>query len=62
MNLNSIPLLGPLFRKRRAAALVGQLGLLELEMRDVCAQIIEITDPGDDLHVEVLELLKALDT
>ena len=62
MNLNSLPLLGPLLRKRRAAALVEELGSLELEMRDVCAQIIEITDPGDDLHLEVIQLLTALDS
>lgn len=61
MNINSIPLLGPLFRKHRAAALVDRLEFLEQEMRDVCAQIIEVTDPGEDLHVEVLQLLKALD-
>ena len=62
MNLNSIPLLGPLFRKRRAAALVHELSDLEAEMRDVCAQILEVTEPGDDLHLEVLQLLKALDS
>lgn len=62
MSLDAIPFLGPLLRKRRAAALVEELGALEMEMRDVCAQIIEITDPGDDLHLEVLQLLTALDT
>lgn len=62
MNLNSIPLLGRLFRKRHAAALVERLGFLEEEMRDVCAQILEVTEPGDDLHVEVIQLLDALDS
>ncbi len=48
-------------RKRRINRLVLQLTGLELAMRDVSAALLELTDPGDDLHVEVIRLLQALD-
>jgi hypothetical protein len=48
-------------RKRRIDRLVHQLTGLELSMRAVSAALLELTDPGDDLHVEVIRLLQALD-
>lgn len=56
-----IPVLGKAARKRRISRLVVQLTGLEMAMRDVSAALIELTDPDDDLHVEVLRVLKALD-
>lgn len=48
-------------RIQRIRALVADLSSLEAEMRDVTAALVELTDPGDDLHAEVSRLLQALD-
>jgi hypothetical protein len=56
-----IPVIGKALKRRRVNELVERLGDLEAEMRDVCAALVELTDNLDDLHVEVLHLLKALD-
>lgn len=56
-----IPLISRAVRRHRINALVEQLGDYETAMRDVCAALIELTDPADDLHVEVQRLLEALD-
>ena len=56
-----VPVIGKALRRRRINQLVDQLGDLEANMRDVCAALIELTDQNDDLHLEVLQLLKALD-
>lgn len=49
------------WRQQRTEQLLLQLQSWELEGRDLLAQLIELTDQGDDLHVEcrrVLELLE----
>jgi hypothetical protein len=56
-----VPVIGKALRRRRIDQLVDNLGDLEASMRDVCSALIELTDQNDDLHVEVLQLLKALD-
>ena len=56
-----VPVIGKALRRRRINQLVDHLGDLEANMRDVCAALIELTDQNDDLHLEVLQLLKALD-
>lgn len=56
-----VPVVGKALRKRRINALVDQAAKLENEMRDVLAALIELTEPNDDLHVEVVRIVKALD-
>jgi hypothetical protein len=56
-----IPLISRALRQRRINGLVDRIALYENELRDNCAQLIELTEPGDDLHVEILRLLEALD-
>jgi hypothetical protein len=48
-------------RKRRIDRLVLQLTGLELSMRAAAAALLELTEPDDDLHVEVVRLLQALE-
>ena len=56
-----VPVIGKALRRRRINQLVDHLGDLEANMRDVCSALIELTDPNDDLHVEVVRLIQALD-
>ena len=56
-----VPVVGKALKKRRINALVDQAAKLENEMRDVLAALIELTEPNDDLHVEVVRIVKALD-
>lgn len=56
-----IPVLSRLIRKRRLERLVDQLESHETAMRHICAQIAELTDPGDDLAVSCQALIEALD-
>lgn len=56
-----IPVMSKARRKRRMKELVEQLGGLEAEMRDLCAALVELTDPDDDLHASIARLLQALD-
>ena len=56
-----IRLIGRRRRKQRIEALVAQLGTLEAGIRDCCSALLELTEPGDDLAVEVERLLAALD-
>ena len=56
-----VPVIGKALRKRRINQLVSQLGDLEACMRDVCAALVELTEQNDDLHVEIVRILKALD-
>ena len=61
MNIYRIPVIGKRLRLERINALVEELSDLEGGMRDVAAALIELTDPNDDLHVEVVRLIQALD-
>jgi hypothetical protein len=56
-----IPLISRALRQRRIHGLVDRIALHEAVLRDYCAQLIELTEPEDDLHVEVRRLLEALD-
>jgi hypothetical protein len=56
-----IPLIPSLVRRRRLNQLIEALGRHEEAMRDLCAAIMELTAPDDDLHVEVRRLLALLD-
>lgn len=40
---------------------MAQLGQLEQQMRNVCAELLEITEPGEDLAESVARLLVALE-
>ena len=55
-----VPLMSEATRKRRIKRLINQLEGYERAMRDVCAQLIELSPDGDDLHVEVLRVLEGL--
>jgi hypothetical protein len=48
-------------RKQRIDALVEEVGHHERQMRDAVAKLVELTEPGDDLHVECRRLLEQLD-
>jgi hypothetical protein len=61
VGLLNVPVIGKRFRKARISALVEQLSAHEAAMRDLCAELLELSDPGDDLAVEVLRLLTTLD-
>lgn len=61
MRLFRVPVIGKAIRRQRIIKLVDDLAELEGGMRDVCAALVELTDPNDDLHVEVVRLLQALD-
>jgi hypothetical protein len=53
--------IGKRLRKARINALVDQLAAHEWAMRDICAALLELSDPDDDLAVEVQQLLATLD-
>jgi len=57
----AFPLLSRLLRQRRIHALVDEIEIHEARLRDLCAALMELTDPDDDLHVEIVRLLEALD-
>lgn len=48
-------------RRRRIDRIIRELEGYEWAMRDRCAQLLELCDPGDDLHTEVCRLLEALE-
>lgn len=50
-------------RKRlsRIRILTAQLSRHEADLRDVCAAIAELTEPGDQIHIEVRRILEAFD-
>lgn len=54
-------MIGRALRLQRINDLVEELSELEGGMRDVCAALIDMTDPDDDLHVEVVRIIQALD-
>jgi hypothetical protein len=56
-----IPVMTERARKRRINRLIAELEGYEVAMRDRCSQLMELTDAGDDLHVEVRRLVEALD-
>lgn len=55
-----IPLVSEKDRKRRINRLIRELEGYESAMRDRCAQLIELSEPGDDLAVECQLLLQRL--
>jgi len=56
-----LPLISERARKRRINRIIRELEGYETAMRDRCAQLMELAEPGDDLHVEVRRLVEALD-
>lgn len=59
--LGRVPVLSKLLRRRRMDHLLDHLGELEAQMRGTVAALQELTEPGDDLAVELERLLQALD-
>ena len=47
-------------RKKRIDALVDEIGHHERQMRNALAALIDLSNPGDDLHVECRLLLERL--
>lgn len=56
-----IPLIRGRARKKRIDALVEEVAHHERQIRNALSGLIELTEPGDDLHVECRRLLEALD-
>ena len=48
-------------KRSRIKALVEEVGHHERQLRNAVAQLVELTEPGDDLHVECCRLLEQLD-
>jgi hypothetical protein len=48
-------------KKRKINRLIAEIEGLEHLMRDHLAALVELTEHGDDLHVEALRVLEALD-
>ena len=61
MDIAKLPVIGKRVRARRIKRLVAALGEHEAAMRDICAALLELTDQGDDLAVEVARILQALE-
>lgn len=49
------------FRMRRINQLLTRLESWEQEGRDLLAQLLELTDQGDDIHAECARVLDLLD-
>jgi hypothetical protein len=48
-------------RRRRQKTLIDRLEALEVELMDVCSAILEVTEPGDAVSIEVRRLLEAFE-
>jgi hypothetical protein len=56
-----IPVIRGRARKKRIDALVEEVSHHERQIRNALAGLIELTEKGDDLHIECRRLLEALD-
>jgi len=56
-----LPLMAKVHRKKRIDFLIAAIGHHENGLRDCCAALIELTNPEDDLHLEIKRLLEALE-
>lgn len=61
MELNPIRLVARTWRAFRLWQVIEDLQEWERQGRDLIAQAVELTDPDDDQHLELLRLLEALD-
>jgi hypothetical protein len=59
-SLNPIPVVSRLWRRRRLAELLDCLQEWEAEGRDLLHQVVELTEPDDDLHCEAQRVLDLL--
>jgi hypothetical protein len=59
-SLNPIPVVSRLWRRRRLVELLDCLQAWEAEGRDLLAQVVELTEPDDDLHCEAQRVLDLL--
>ena len=53
--------MGPYARRKKLAALLQEAQVLEAQLCDVIAQVVELTEKGDELHLQMRELLEALE-
>lgn len=56
-----VRVVGRAWRRRHLAQLLDDLQQWEVDGRDLLAQVVELSDPDDDLHAEVSRLLALLD-
>ena len=49
------------WRRRRLSQVLDDLQAWEHDGRDLLAQVLELTDPDDDLHASAVRLLMALE-
>jgi hypothetical protein len=61
MKWHKIPVIGRAYRKHRILVLVDEMAEHEQAMRDIGAQLLELSDPNDDLAEAVERLLLALE-
>jgi len=59
-SLNPVPVVSRFMRRRRIALLIDELTLWEAQGRDLLAQVVELTEPDDDLHAECARVLELL--
>lgn len=54
--------LGKMARRKRIHELVEEVDFHERQLRNAVAKLVELTDEGDDLHMECRRLLEQLET
>lgn len=58
---NPLRLVSRRFRRQRIESLLLELQEWEVQGRDILAQLVELTEPDDDLHCECARVLELLD-
>ncbi|MDI9407224.1 MAG: hypothetical protein QM522_11020 [Chitinophagaceae bacterium] len=56
-----IPVVSGWARLRKVSRVIEHIGMLEEEIRNECAVLLDLVDTKDDLAVEIRRLLEALD-
>ena len=56
-----IPVVSGWARRRKVSRVIEHIGLLEEEIRNECAVLLDLVDTNDDLAVEIRRLLEALE-
>ena len=56
-----IATIGGWARRRKITRVIEHIGLLEEEIRNECAVLLDLVDANDDLAVEIRRLLEALE-
>ena len=56
-----VPVVSGWARRRKVSRVIEHIGLLEEEIRNECAVLLDLVDTNDDLAVEIRRLLEALE-